>query len=46
MVTPVLGGIIVNQTYRSDGGGGNCRSGSYQCNNGSGCACRNLYRYC
>lgn len=42
----VLGGIIANQAYRSGGGGGNCRSWSYQCSNGSGYACRNFDRYC
>jgi hypothetical protein len=41
----VLGGIIANEAYRSRGGG-NCRSWSYQCNNGSGYACRQLDRYC
>lgn len=41
----VLGGIIANEAYRSRGGG-NCRSWSYQCNNGSGYACRNFDRYC
>lgn len=42
----VLGGIIVNEAYRSRGGGGNCRSWSYSCSNGSGWACRQLDRYC
>lgn len=40
----VVGGVILNQAYRSRGG--DCRSWSYQCNNGSGYACRNLDRYC
>ncbi len=42
----VVGGIIANEVYRSRPSGGNCRSWSYSCSNGSGWACRQLDRYC
>jgi len=42
----VIGGIIANEAYRSRPAGGNCRSWSYQCSNGSGWACRQMDRYC
>lgn len=41
----VIGGIIVNEAVRSRGGN-SCSRWNYQCNNGSGSACRNLDRYC
>ena len=44
----IIGGIVASEAARaSSGGGGNsCRRWSYQCNDGSRWACRNLNRYC
>ena len=41
----ILGGIIASEAARSSGGN-SCNRWSYQCNRGSGSACRNLDRYC
>lgn len=42
----IIGGIIANQAVQARPSGGNCRSWSYRCSNGSGWACRQLDRYC